>query len=105
MREVKIVVTKKNVEFYLDNLDYPIKLMFQNILPNDVRVIWADETSHDQRIYLEVGPHKSQLFDLDKVTDALKEASEIKNIFLEYLNDMLSWYESIPTSITKFEIN
>jgi len=102
--KIKIRVSKQNVTFFLNGEEKPLKLMFKEILPDDIQVIWKDETSTNLQIYLKVGPHKSKLYDLETISNAFLNASEIKEIFLQYLNDMINWYDNIPVSSVEFEI-
>ena len=99
--KVRIEVTKKNVEFFLDGKSETIKSLIQNLVP-DAEVHWDDNYGVDY-IYLIIGPHRSKDYDISKFFDASMDASGIKKLFLRYLEEIRNWHENIPISSAEFE--
>jgi len=105
MKKIKIEVSKKGVEFFLDGEEETIKSLLQNIVPVDVEVHWSDNYNYnDNFIYLISGPHRSNDIDVSKFFDASMNASEMKILFFKIMKEITNWYESIPVSSVEFEI-
>jgi len=104
--KVKIQVTKKGVEFFLDDQEETIKSLIQSLIPEDVEVHWSDNNYNydDNFIYLISGPHRSADIDVNKFFDASLDASGMRDFFIQIMEKIANWYESIPVSSAEFEV-
>jgi len=99
MKKIKIEVSKKGVEFFLDGESNYLVPLLRKVLMDDIAVI-----HENNEIYFMLGPHESKHYEFDQFIDARKSASELKEVFLQLLQEVTDWYESIPVSFEEFEV-